>query len=76
MNNKILPLIKAEGFCCLWAWLEANRSKLTSKLLLELPGVTVRALQYQRAAHRAGETKCECTDKCLRARLKAGHTIP
>jgi len=53
MNNKILPRIKREGYCCLWAWLEANRSKLTSVLVKELEGVcTVRALQYQRAAHR------------------------
>lgn len=75
MNNKILPLVKEEGFCCLWAWCEANRAKLTSELRKELPGVTVRALQYQRAAHRAGETKCEGAAKCLRARIKAGHTI-
>ena len=77
MNNKLLPYIKREGYCCLWAWLEANRGKLTSQLEKQIGSVcTLRALQYQRAAHRHKETHCEELSSCLKARIKAGHTIP
>lgn len=76
MNVKLLKYIRAEGYCCLWAWLETNRAKLTSVIMEELEVVcTNRALQYHRASHRHGETKCEGVEQCLKARIKAGHTI-
>src|SRR5262245_10884389 len=76
MNVKLLKYVQREGYCCLWAWLEANRSKLTSVLMKELEGVcTVRALRYHRADHRRKETACSGLASCLKERIKAGHTI-
>lgn len=76
MNIKLAKYVKDEGYCCLWAWLEANRAKLTSKLAADTKGVcTLRALQQNRAKHRAKETQCEKLGSCLQARIKAGHTI-
>ena len=77
MNVKLLTFVREEGYCCLWAWLEANRSKLTSELVKEIESVcTTRALQQNRAKHRAKLTKCEGLPSCLKERIKAGHTIP
>lgn len=76
MNQKLLPYIKDQGFCCLWAYLEANRAKLTSVLMSELDSVcTSRALRHHRADHRAGETKCEGLEKCLKKRIQEGHAV-
>ena len=76
MNIKILKHARDNGFCCLWAYLEANKQKYTSVMLKELEGkCTVRALQYQRASHRAGLTQCEGLEACLKKRIKEGHMI-
>lgn len=76
MNIKILKYVRSEGYCCMWAWLEANRATLTSELMKRLEGVcTVRALQYQRGDYRKKNTVCEGASACLKARLTAGHTI-
>lgn len=70
MNIKLLPYIKEEGYCCLWAWLEAHRAVHTSKLEVELKGIIkLRALQYQRRAHRKGQTRCEDCKGCLKKPL-------
>lgn len=79
MNNKIVKYAKAEGFCCLWAFLEANRATLTSKLNTSINThieVTARALRTARRKHRLGETKCEGVKGCLAQKIKDGHTIP
>ena len=74
MHVKLAKWAKLEGYCCLWAWLEANRAKLTSQLTKEIEGVcTVRALQQNRAAHRAKKTQCEQLSQCLKQRIKDGH---
>lgn len=66
-NIKILKHAKAEGYCCLWAFLEANRGVYTSELMTQLEGVCkLRALQTQRRAHRKGETECEGLKNCLK----------
>jgi hypothetical protein len=77
VNNKILKYARTEGFCCLWAFLEANRATLTSKLVQRMEGVcTKRAVQQQRAKHRAKEISCEQLDSCLKKRIRDGHKIP
>lgn len=73
MNNKLLPYIREEGYCCLWAWLEANRAQLTSVLARETAGVlTLRALQQNRAKHRAKETACDQRPCCLKEKIRSG----
>lgn len=80
MNVKILKHVKAEGFCCAWAFFEAKRQTLTSVLHQELIDsgcqCTVRALRYHRAAHRAGDTKCEKRENCLAKKIRDSRTIP
>ena len=78
MNEKIVKYAKAEGFCCLWAFLEANRSKYTSTIMEdELKGVcTDRALRHARAKHRNGELRCEKLETCLKERLRQEQTNP
>lgn len=75
MNNKLLPFIKNAGFCCVWAWLEANKRRYTSALLEEIGKYSPRALRYQRSAHRKGLTYCPNQANCLKAQLKSGHKI-
>ena len=76
MNIKLLKYVKIEGYCCMWAWLEANRSKLTSVIMKDIAGVvTVRALRYHRADHRRGETSCDQLPSCLKQRIKDGHEV-
>ena len=76
MNVKLLRYVRKEGYCCLWAWLEVNRATLTSELIKEIEGVcTARALQQNRAKYRAGVTRCEGLDSCLKKKIKEGHTI-
>ena len=76
MNEKLIKFVREEGFCCLWAWLEANKSKLTSELMKEL-GTTCgsRALRYHRADHRRKQTECEGLEKCLKQKIKDGHDV-
>lgn len=72
MNQKISKYAKREGFCCLWAFFEAHRQTYTSVLYKPMEKVcTLRALQQQRAAYRAGETKCEKLEECLKEKIKA-----
>lgn len=76
MNIKLLKYVRSEGYCCLWAWLEANRAVLTSELEKRIENIcTKRALQQNRAKHRKKETKCEGEKDCLKIKIKAGHTI-
>jgi hypothetical protein len=71
MNQKISKYAKAEGFCCMWAFLEANRAVFTSRLYAKLVHVcTLRALQQQRAKYRSGQIKCEKLDCCLKDRAR------
>ena len=72
MNIKILKYVKREGFCCLWSFFEAHRQTFTSKLYESIGEnvCTLRALQQQRAAYRAGDTKCEKLEQCLKQRIK------
>ena len=77
MNEKIAKYARQQGFCCMWAFLEAKRAKLTSQIMRDMQGVcTVRALQQQRAAHRAKETQCKNLPECLKKRIRDGYTIP
>lgn len=79
MNHKILKYAKKNGFCCLWAFLEANRAKLTSdieqRINAEIP-ITRRAIRTARAKHRQGQDKCEQLESCLKRRIRDGHKIP
>ena len=76
MNQKLAKYVKDEGYCCLWAWLEANRAKLTSVLIKEIgPVCTPRALQQNRAKHRAKILQCEGLGKCLKIAIRDGYTI-
>lgn len=78
-HNKLEPYVHAEGYCCLWAWLEANRAKYTNPLYQDAVAkglnCTKRALQQNRAAHRAGEITCEQNPACLRKVIREGHRI-
>lgn len=77
MNNKLLPYIKQEGFCCLWAWFEAHRAIYTSVLAEQIKGVcTLRALQQQRAKYRHGENKCQELECCLKQKIKDARKTP
>lgn len=76
MNNKLEPFVKSEGYCCLWAWLEANKRVYTSVLYKQIAHLmTERALRQRRAAYRKGIVKCEGIKVCLRKRIQEGHTI-
>lgn len=76
MNEKIRQYIRREGYCCMWAWLEAHRKWYTGILMERLEGiVNKRALQYQRANHRKKLVLCEQRAECLKKRIKDGHTI-
>ena len=80
MNEKIKKFAQDSGYCCLWAFLEANKATHPSKLMEWAKSIgwtfTKRALRYQRRTHRAGLTQCEHQMDCLAAKIKAGHTIP
>jgi hypothetical protein len=80
MNLKLLKHVKAEGFCCMWAFLDAKRAVYTLNLLKEIltaghvKSITDRALRHQRAAYRDGEIKCEKKDCCLKDKIKAARS--
>lgn len=80
MNEKLLKVIKAEGYCCMWAFLEANKATYTSKIiaLARERGVslTSRAVRYQRHAYREKLIKCEEKTSCLKQKIKDGHKTP
>lgn len=76
VNIKLLKYVQDEGYCCLWAWFEANRTKLTSVMVKEIGTTcTLRAFQQNRAKYRSKEAKCEGLASCLKDRIKDGHTI-
>lgn len=73
MNEKLIKYAKVEGFCCMWAFLEAHRETHTSKLV-ELAreagfNMTARAIRHQRRAYRRRETKCLGLPTCLKAKI-------
>ena len=82
MNEKWIKFAKSEGFCCLWAFLEANRAVHTSKLvaLAKEAGftITARALRHQRRAYRRKQIECLKlgTEKCLKEKIRLARTIP
>lgn len=81
MNHKILHFIKREGWCCLWAFLEANRRTYTLQLVEKLQHIVGdRAIRHARAKHRRGIIVCpKCPGYCLKDRIAKGfpldHTI-
>ncbi len=80
MNEKLLKVAKREGYCCMWAFLEANKMTYTSDLvkLAKADGfpMTARAIRHQRRAYRNKKIVCEGRTDCLRQRIKDGHKIP
>jgi len=76
MNNKLRKFVREEGFCCVWAYLEANRATYTSILMKDIGSrVTTRALQQNRASYRSKTLVCEKLEKCLKEKIKAGHPL-
>ena len=77
-NEKLIKHAKAEGYCCMWAFLEANRQVPTSVLVkLAREGgftLTARAIRHQRRAYRRGGIKCEKLPSCLAEKIKADRT--
>lgn len=77
-NEKLIKHAKDEGYCCMWAFLEANREVYTSVLvkLAREAGfpITPRAIRYQRRAFRKGEIKCEELENCLKKKIKVSRT--
>lgn len=77
-NEKLIKHAKEEGYCCMWAFLEANRTVHTSVLvkLAKEAGfnITARAIRHQRRAYRRGQTKCQELPNCLKKKIKAGQT--
>lgn len=81
MNEKWWKYAKSEGFCCLWAFLEANRTVHTSELvkLAKEAGfeITARALRHQRRAYRRGGKSCEkLGEACLKEKIRLARTTP
>jgi len=80
MNEKIIKFIRSDGYCCLWSFFEAHRETYTSILFHQMYNdgcnCTLRALQYQRAAYRHGESKCENRKNCLKARIREARKSP
>jgi len=54
------------GYCCEYAFFRLH--KRTGLIAARL-GVSDRAVRYHKAAFKAGDLKCECTDRCLKGRL-------
>jgi hypothetical protein len=79
MNEKIKKLVKDQGYCCLWAFFQANRAAHTSALMKLARDAgfnfSTRALQQQRARFRSKEYSCERATPCLRQKIQDGHTI-
>lgn len=70
MNIKIAKFIRREGYCCLWAWFEANHRELTADLAKRLTGIcTLRAVQQQREKFRAKSLSCEKCKDCLKEKV-------
>lgn len=80
MNEKLLKVAKHEGFCCMWAFLEANRTTHTSKLVILAKEagfpLTARAVRHQRRAYRRHLIKCEELKNCLKEKIRVSRTIP
>lgn len=82
MNEKLIKVARAEGFCCMWAFLEANRQVYTSELVRRAreAGITLtpRAIRHQRREYRrrGSSIKCEQLSKCLLEKIKAGDKTP
>lgn len=79
-NEKLIKHARLEGYCCMWAFLEANRAVHTSVLvkLAREAGfqITARAIRHQRRAYRRGMMTCEKLENCLKKKIKEGQTIP
>lgn len=80
MNEKWWKFAKQEGFCCLWAFLEANRAVHTSVLvkLAKEAGfeISARALRHQRRAYRRNQKSCKkLGEKCLKEKIRLSRTI-
>jgi len=69
-NEKLIKQARADGFCCMWAFLEANKATNTSELvkMARASGITItaRAIRHQRRAYRRGLIKCEEKPACLK----------
>ena len=70
-NHKILIYAKAEGFCCLWAYITAAKRQTSPAIAKEI-GCTPRAVRYAKAKVRHKECDCENKSNCLRKRIRAG----
>lgn len=73
-NEKLVKAAKSEGYCCLWAFLEANRETTTARLVelakeLGFP-LTARAIRHQRRAYRRKALSCVSAPGCLKALRK------
>ena len=76
MNNKLRKFVRTEGYCCVWAYLEAHRATYTSVLMKDIEGwITTRALRQNRALFRQGKLVCEELRECLKKRIKEGHPV-
>jgi hypothetical protein len=74
MNEKLIKFARSEGYCCMWAFLEAHRETYTNELvkLAKEAGfeLTARAIRHQRRAYRRKQIQCKQNDKCLKVRLQ------
>lgn len=73
-NEKLIKHARAEGYCCMWAFLEANRAIHTSELVRLAKGagftITARAIRHQRRAYRRGGIKCLELTQCLKKKIQ------
>lgn len=70
-HEKLIKLVRGEGFCCIWAFLRVHEDLPTSQLVKRAreAGITIspRAIRHQRRAYRRGQTACEGSTRCLQA---------
>lgn len=78
MYEKLIKVAKHEGFCCIWAFLEAHRQTTTSTLVRIAKDagfpLSARAIRHQRRAYRQRLLECQSLTSCLQSRLKASRT--
>ena len=80
MNEKLIKLVRFEGYCCLWSFLEVHRTTKTKELvkLAKEAGfdLTARAVRHQRRAYRRGLTVCKGATTCLKAKISEARKTP
>jgi len=75
MYEKLIKLVRARGYCCIWMFLSVHRQTPTSALvrLAKDEGfkLTARAVRHQRRAFRQGCKSCERLPTCLKTQIQA-----